>query len=159
VTSSQFAKYFCDTYSKYITPCTVMTYATSDAIRVTLCGYAPYAHGLRSDPAEWIILQMARKRKLANWLLYSEHRKKFHIIYYSLYMLIMQVYHDFGHMHKFDRMPDSSRMSRLRSTSELRTSLLTPVAHHDSGQWACHLSYHLSCERLRIARQDDCSIL
>jgi hypothetical protein len=34
VTSSHFAKYFCDTYSKYITPCAVMTYATPDAIRV-----------------------------------------------------------------------------------------------------------------------------
>jgi hypothetical protein len=35
VTSSRFAKYFCDTYFEYITPCMVMTYATSDAIRVT----------------------------------------------------------------------------------------------------------------------------
>jgi hypothetical protein len=35
VTSSHFAKYFYDTYSEYITPCVVMTYATSDAIRVT----------------------------------------------------------------------------------------------------------------------------
>jgi hypothetical protein len=29
VTSSYFAKYFCDTYFEYITPCIVMTYATS----------------------------------------------------------------------------------------------------------------------------------
>jgi hypothetical protein len=35
VTSSHFANYFCDIYSEYITPCSVMTYATSDAIRVT----------------------------------------------------------------------------------------------------------------------------
>jgi hypothetical protein len=35
VTSSHFAMYFCDTYSEYITPCTIMTYATSDAIQVT----------------------------------------------------------------------------------------------------------------------------
>jgi hypothetical protein len=35
VTSSHFAKYFCDIYSKYITPCTVIIYATSDAIQVT----------------------------------------------------------------------------------------------------------------------------
>jgi hypothetical protein len=35
VTSSYFAKYFCDTYFEYIIPCTIMTYAMSDAIRVT----------------------------------------------------------------------------------------------------------------------------
>jgi hypothetical protein len=62
-------------------------------------------------------------------------------------MLIMQVYHDSG------------RTSRLRSTLQLWTYLLTPVAHHGSGRWACRLSYHLSCERLRIAGLDDCSIL
>jgi hypothetical protein len=42
VTSSHFTKYFCDTYSEYITPCAVMTYATPDAIRVMrpmLVGY------------------------------------------------------------------------------------------------------------------------
>jgi hypothetical protein len=64
VTSSHFINYFCDTYFEYITPCAVMIYATSDAIWVTppmlygshLRGYTRYAHGLRSDPAEWIIL-------------------------------------------------------------------------------------------------------
>jgi hypothetical protein len=30
----------------------------------------------------------------------------FYIIYYPLYMLMMQVYHDFGCMHDFSRMPD-----------------------------------------------------
>jgi hypothetical protein len=55
--------------------------------------------------------------------------------------------------------PDSGRTSWLRLMSQLQTSLLTPVAHHDSGQWACRQSYHLSCERLRMARLDDCSIL
>jgi hypothetical protein len=42
VTSSHFTKYFCDTYSEYITQCAVMTYATPDAIQVThatLVGY------------------------------------------------------------------------------------------------------------------------
>jgi hypothetical protein len=34
VTSSHFARYFCDTYPEYITPCTIMTYAMSDAIWV-----------------------------------------------------------------------------------------------------------------------------
>jgi hypothetical protein len=32
VTSSHFAKYFCDIYSEYITSCAVMIYATSDDI-------------------------------------------------------------------------------------------------------------------------------
>jgi hypothetical protein len=31
-----------------------------------LHGYTPYARGLRSGPAEWIILRMAGKGKLAN---------------------------------------------------------------------------------------------
>jgi hypothetical protein len=35
VTSSHFAKYFCDICSEYITPFAVMTYATSDAIWAT----------------------------------------------------------------------------------------------------------------------------
>jgi hypothetical protein len=33
----------------------------------------------------------------------------FHIIYYPLYKLIMQVHHDFGHIRDFGRMPDSGR--------------------------------------------------
>jgi hypothetical protein len=90
----------------------------------------------------------------------------------------MQVYHDsdrmrnYGRMLDFDRkiwfrsyiptpaaLPDSSRTPRLRSMSRLRSYLLTPVAHHGSSRWACHLSYHLSYERLRMVGLDDCSIL
>jgi hypothetical protein len=52
----------------------------------------------------------------------------FYIIYYPLYMLIMQIYHDSGHMRDFGRMPDSDRKTRLRS------HLLTLVAHHGSGR-------------------------
>jgi hypothetical protein len=33
-TSSYFAKYVCDIYSEYITPYTVMIYATSDVVQV-----------------------------------------------------------------------------------------------------------------------------
>jgi hypothetical protein len=44
VTSSYFAKYFCDVYSEYITPCVIMAYATSDAIWVT----PPWLRTLRS---------------------------------------------------------------------------------------------------------------
>jgi hypothetical protein len=54
---------------------------------------------------------------------------------------------------------DSSRTSRLRSTSRLRLYLLTLVAHHSSGRWACRLSYHLSCERHHMAELDDYNIL
>jgi hypothetical protein len=72
-----------------------------------LRGYAPYARGLRYGPTEWIILRMTRKRNLANRLSYLEQWINFHIIYYPLYMIIMQVYHDSGHMHDFGCMPDS----------------------------------------------------
>jgi hypothetical protein len=54
---------------------------------------------------------------------------------------------------------DSGRTSWLRSTSRLRSYLLTPVVHHDSGRWVCHMSYNLSCERHHMARLDDYSIL
>jgi hypothetical protein len=124
-----------------------------------LCGYAPYTHELWSGPAGWIILRMARKRKLVNRLSYSEHWIHFYIIYYPLYKLIMHVYHDSSHMHDFGRMPDCSWKIWLRSMSQLRTHLLTMVAHHDSGQWVCRLSYHLSSERLRMAGLDDFCIL
>jgi hypothetical protein len=49
VTSSHFSKYFCDTYSNYITPCMVMTYATSDAIWVT----PPRLRTIRSRATVW----------------------------------------------------------------------------------------------------------
>jgi hypothetical protein len=83
-----FAKYFCNICSEYITPCAVMTYATSDAI--------------------WV-------------------------------------------------MP--LQLHTLCSRATVRSYLLTPVAHHDSGRWACRMSYHLSCERLHMVGLDDCSIL
>jgi hypothetical protein len=50
VTSSYFAKYFCDTYSEYITPCTVMTFATSNAIWVVM---PPWLRTLRSRAKVW----------------------------------------------------------------------------------------------------------
>jgi hypothetical protein len=49
VTSSHFSKYFCDTYFKYITPCTEMTDATYDAIWAT----PPWLHTLRSHATVW----------------------------------------------------------------------------------------------------------
>jgi hypothetical protein len=55
--------------------------------------------------------------------------------------------------------PDTGRPSRLRSTSQLRTYFLTSGAHHGSDRWAWRLSYHLSCERLRMAGLDGYSIL
>jgi hypothetical protein len=95
-----------------------------------LHGCALYARGLRSGPAEWTILRMARKRKLANRLSYSENWINFHIIYYPLYILIMQVYHDSGRMCDFGRMPDSGHISRLRShfltSVDITTSDISP---------------------------------
>jgi hypothetical protein len=107
VTSSHFAKYFGDTHSEYITPRTVMSRLM--LYESHLCDYTPYSHELRSGPTEWILPRTARKRKLANCLSYSEHWINFHFIYYPLYMLIMQVYHDSGHMLGFSRMPESGR--------------------------------------------------
>jgi hypothetical protein len=76
-----------------------------------LRGYTVYARRLRSGPAEWIILRMARKRKLANSLSYLEHWINFHIIYYLLYMLILQVYHDSGRICDFGRKPNPDHIS------------------------------------------------
>jgi hypothetical protein len=59
VTNSHFAKYFCDIYSECITPCTVMIYATSDAIRVTPSWLHPMLGGyglvwLNGEYYEWV---------------------------------------------------------------------------------------------------------
>jgi hypothetical protein len=90
-----------------------------------LRGYAPYAHGLWSGSTEWIILRMAHKRKLANRLSYSKHWISFHIIYYPLYILIMQLYHDSGSMR------NSDRISQLRShfliSADVTTSNISPL--------------------------------
>jgi hypothetical protein len=71
--SSHFIKYFCDTYSEYITPCTVMTYATSDAIWVMHL----WIHTLRSRATVWTDrvdnMMDNSKRKLANLLSYITH--------------------------------------------------------------------------------------
>jgi hypothetical protein len=69
----------------------------------------PMLTGLQYGPAEWIILQMTRKRKLTNCLSYLEHWINFHIIYYPLYMLKMLVYHDSSHMRDIGHMPNSGR--------------------------------------------------
>jgi hypothetical protein len=99
-------------------------------------------------------------------------------------MLIMQVFSDSGRMPDSGRKtrlrsyaqlwsedmtpvicstpveyPDSRCTSWFRLTSRLWSYLLTPVAHHGSGRWACHMSYHLSYERLRMAELGDCNIL
>jgi hypothetical protein len=106
-----------------------------------ICGYAPYTHGLRYDPAEWVILRMTHKRKLTNHLSYSEQWINFHIICYPLYMLIVQVYHDSSCMR------DSGRISRLLS------HFLTPVALPDSGR--CHNFGRISRLWLRITTPVD----
>jgi hypothetical protein len=130
-----------------------------------LRGYAPYAHGLWSGLVEWIILRMTRKRKLANCLSYSEYLKFFHIIYYSLYMLIMQVYHDSGCIHGFGHMPYSGQKIWLRSyiltSVDVTTLDVSPDSGYasNSGQWVRRLSYHLSYERLCMAGLDVYSIL
>jgi hypothetical protein len=98
-----------------------------------LRSYLPYARGLWSGPAELIILRMSHKRKLANRLSYSEHWINFHIIYYPLYMLIMQIYHDSSRMRDFGRMLDSSRISRLWSHFMTPVDVTTSDVSPDSG--------------------------
>jgi hypothetical protein len=111
-------------------PCQVRCYTLYGS---RLHGYAPYARGLWSCLAEWIILRMARKRKLTNCLSYSEHWINFHIIYSPLYMFIMQVYHDSSRIRDFSRMPDSGRISRLRSPYPTPVDVTTSDISLDSG--------------------------
>jgi hypothetical protein len=85
---------------------------------------------------------------------------------------------DSSRMHEFSCMPDFSWKTWLRSYAWLRSEDMTPavypdsgrtswlwsylltlVAHHDFNWWACHMSYHLNCERLCMAGLDDCNIL
>jgi hypothetical protein len=81
---------------------------------------------------------------------------------------------NFSHIPKFGilgrdtnsgRRPNFGHISRLLSTSQLRSMswlwsyLSTPVMHHGSGWRACHMSYLLICERLRMVELDDYNIL
>jgi hypothetical protein len=54
---------------------------------------------------------------------------------------------------------DSGHISRLRSQFPTLVNIMTPVVHHGSGRWACHMSYHLIYQRLRMTGLDDCNIL
>jgi hypothetical protein len=91
----------------------------------------------------------------------------FHVLYYPLYMLIMQVYHNYGCMRDFDRMPDSDRISWLWSHFQIPVDVMTPIVSPDSGRasrlWLmsvpCRMPYHLSRERIRMARLEYCNIL
>jgi hypothetical protein len=110
VTSSHFAKYFCDTYSEYITPCAVMTYGSC------LRSYVPYARGLRSGPVEWIIRRMARKRKLANSFILFRAINKFSC-------LILTIIHAYN-----------AGISWLQSEDTTLIIRLTPVRGRDSSR-------------------------
>jgi hypothetical protein len=54
---------------------------------------------------------------------------------------------------------DSSHISWLRSHFSTLVNVTTPIAHHDSGQRACRMSYLLICERLHLVELDDRRIL
>jgi hypothetical protein len=83
----------------------------------------------------------------------------FHIVYYPLYMLIMHVYHAFGHMR------DSDRKIWLQSYIPTPAALPDSDQHHDSGRasrlWSMSVPHilHLSYERLHMIGLDDCIIL
>jgi hypothetical protein len=140
VTCSCFAKYFYDTYSKYMTQCAVMTYATSDAIWVM----PPLLCTLCSRVIVWSIwvdiLWMALKRKLSNSIILFGAMNKISCLILS----IIHVYNagiswlrsgrcDSDHMLDISRRtwlrsedmtlvvyPDSRHTSRFRSMSQLR---------------------------------------
>jgi hypothetical protein len=120
-----------------------------------LSGYALYARGLRSGLAEWIILWMACKRKLSNCLSYLERWINFHIIYYLLYMLIMQVYHDSGRMRDFDRMPTFSwkiwLWSYILTSVDVTTSDVSPDSGHASWLWSMSAPPILSPQRWKTS--------
>jgi hypothetical protein len=72
-----------------------MTYTTSGAIWVM----PPRLRTLRS----WTTVSTDRVDNTMD----NSQEEITHIVYYPLYMLIMQVDHDFSRMHDYDRMPDS----------------------------------------------------
>jgi hypothetical protein len=107
-----------------------MTYAMSDAI----WAMPPRLRTLRSWATVW-------SDRVDNTTDNSQEEIGYpFIVYYLLYMLIIQVYHDSGHVRDFGRMPDSGRMSnsgrisRLRSYVQLWSYIPTPVALPDSGR-------------------------
>jgi hypothetical protein len=115
-----FTKYFGDIYSKYITAWAVIIYATSDATWAT-----PYAHRLRSGPTEWIIRQIAHKRKSANILSYSKQW-----ISFSYHLLPIIHAYNAGTSRLWSHItapivdPDSSRTAWLGSNIAPRSSRL-----------------------------------
>jgi hypothetical protein len=134
-----------------------------------LHGYTFYAHGLWSDPIKWIIWRITCKRKSANILSYVTYYK----CLYCRYLMIPVICATSVVCLTLTGIYDSSHISRLVShfltpvdvtTSVISTNssrIMTPVdeSHHDSGWWACRMSYHLCCERIFMAGLDDCSIL
>jgi hypothetical protein len=109
--SAHFIKYFCDTYFKYITPCTVMTYATPD----TIWAVPPWLRTLRSRAMIWTNRMdnttdnFARK----NWL-----------TFYGILPII----------HAYNEGRSRLRSyARLWSHARLRSEDRTPVALPDSG--------------------------
>jgi hypothetical protein len=144
----------------------------------SLRGYTPYAQGLRSGPAGWIILWMAHKGTLPNpFILFGAMKKipclilpTIHVYNAGISQLLSYAWlRSYARLWLEDVTPvvcptpvvylNSGHTSRLRSTSQLRSYLLTPVAHHGSGRRVGCMSYHLSCERLYMGSIDDCSIL
>jgi hypothetical protein len=79
-----------------------------------LRGYVPYARGLRSSLAEWIILRMTRKRKLANSFILFGAMNKFSC-------LILPIIHAYN-----------AGISRLRSEDATLIVYPTPVGRYDS---------------------------
>jgi hypothetical protein len=123
VTCSHLIKYFCDIYSEYITPCTVMIYVTSNAIRVT----PPWLHTLRSGATVWTVRvdNTTNSSKPANLFILFREMNKF-------------LYHILPIIHAYN-----AGTSRLDRTSRLRSYIPTPVIHPDSDR-TIQLCSHIS---------------
>jgi hypothetical protein len=108
--------------------------------------YASYTHGLWSGLTEWIIWWRMCKRKSQTVYLF----RGMNVFSFS----ILPITHAYN-------VGISWFQSYVRLRSEDMTPIIYPNSewHHNSGWWPCRMSYHLSCERHRVARLDDCSIL
>jgi hypothetical protein len=121
-TSSNFAMYFCDIYFDYITPCTVMIHATSDAIRVT--------------PPRLRTLSL-RATVLSSWVDNTMNGSQEKISYMFILFRILDKfsYHILPIIHACNAGISQLQLYvRLLSHARLQSYIPTPVALPDSGR-------------------------
>jgi hypothetical protein len=180
VTSSYFAKHFYDIYSEYITPCTVIIYATSDALCVTRSrlhtlhlGAAVWSdwvdnimYGSQREigkPFYFILFEAMNKFSCLMWPIVHAHNAGISWLRSYARLRSYAWLWSYAWLRSEDTTPvlypDTGHSSRFWSMSRLRSYPLTLIMHHGSGRWSCRMSYHLRCERLCMAGLDDYNIL